>query len=466
MADFIGHDAKVLFAKATAGSTWGVPFALGAGHLMPVDEGGMPEVVAELLEDMGLRGTGTQGPGDLGNVLSTGTLGSQILYYEGHLVPLAMVMGTAARAQVGASAAWRHKLTMASQHVGIFGCVAVSAMGSAMVAEVPSVKLGGFEITWESGAYAKISYPYVGHGCNFNWGAADTDSLYAAALPANGALSLISGGVTALASAPSPIKLTLTDANDSVSALTAVITYTDIDGQYRSETWAYTGTGSKTYTTSYYARTSPAVTLSGVTGAAAGDTIEVGVTNGVNNTTTVANGTEPSNRDKVHWAQTKFYINDQTAGDVASASFEKYVKGIALKFELNLDGAVTTQYGRRIDEPRSNGFLAVTGGVSFDVMTSNEKAELTAYLSKARKKILIRCLGQDAGSGNQYEYSFWLNNCQFTKGSPQLNGPGKIPLDMEFTAHLASAVPTGFPSGATGPLTIESVNTVTTDPLA
>src|SRR5262245_58261543 len=116
-SDFIGHDAKVLFGKAVSGSTWGVPFALGAGHLMPVDEGGLPEVAAELLEDMGLRGTGTQGPGDLGNVLSTGALGSQIFYYEGHLVPMMMCMGTASRAQVGASAAWRHKGTIAGQHV-------------------------------------------------------------------------------------------------------------------------------------------------------------------------------------------------------------------------------------------------------------------------------------------------------------------------------------------------------------
>jgi hypothetical protein len=39
----------------------------------------------------------------------------------------------------------------------------------------------------------------------------------------------------------------------------------------------------------------------------------------------------------------------------------------------------------------------------------------------------------------------WLQNCQFSKGTGSVGGPGRVPLDIEFQAHRALVAGTGMP---------------------
>lgn len=468
MSDSIGHASLVGFAKGTTAATWGyggTPAVVGAGHGFEVDQL-QPNTDSQYLENMGVSGQGTQRPGVKGSELVAGSWGPMDLYYEGHEVPLALAHGQAgAPTQQGGTAAYLHALKIANSVLGLHGTLV--SRDEVCVMEFPFVKIGGFELSVENGQQAKITYPYMSYGVNYNVGSPDDDALLADVLPVNGAVALLAGGNTALAANPSPVLLTITDADASLTALVAVIIYTDIDGVLRSETWTYVP-GTFTFTTSRYAGNVTSVTLSGVVGAAGADRIKIGYTAGVNNQATYSAITLPASREIVTFGQMKLYITDQggAGSDPRAASFEQYISSFNLRVSLNLAQAVTTKDGRRTDEPRSNGFITVEGGFNFDLVTDRNLSELRAYMKKNRKRMLVEFTGPEAATGYARRIAFFMNEVVYTQGAKGLPGPGKVPLDMTFKANRAASTPTGFPTGYTQPLTTEIVSTLSTDPLA
>lgn len=472
MSDAIGHGHVVAFKKAAANAAWGPtlgsPVACGAGNQIPVDSVSITTDSSHL-ENMGITGNGQQLPGVKGHETVNGEITIDLLY-EGVHVPMAMALGAlTAPVQIGASTAYLAVQKPVSSGLGTWGTLAMK--NDIGVEEFPWLKIGGFEITCEENQRAKVKFPYMSRGLYYNTNAANTAALVASVLPANGAQIIIAGGNTSLGQSWSPVILTIVDGDASISALSAAIVYKDLDGSLISETWTFVP-GTLTYTTKRYVSNLVSITLSGVVGASGADRITAGYTGGVNTVATMASATLGTNQDPAVFPHMKLYVADQSDAGTSMLSFEQFVTKMNLKFMKNLVEQVTSEDGRRINEPRSNGFLSVEGGFSFDLLTGPETATaqnisfLRDYLKKNPKRLLIEFRGPDAGSANPNRWSFYLNNCIFTGTAPGLDGPGKRPLDITFKAHRALAAPASFPAGYTDMITAENVNTVTSNYMA
>jgi hypothetical protein len=70
------------------------------------------------------------------------------------------------------------------------------------------------------------------------------------------------------------------------------------------------------------------------------------------------------------------------------------------------------------------------------------------------------------GSTKYRERSFYFPNLKVVEVPTELPGPGPIPFEVRMTAHKASAVPTGFPSGYDEAVTEEAQLELSTDILA
>lgn len=188
---------------------------------------------------------------------------------------------------------------------------------------------------------------------------------------------------------------------------------------------------------------------------------------GTNNTTTIANVTLPANRDFALFTQLKVLVNTYSGSALAAGTDDVYVTS----FELNYDNSmptndVTTQFGNKIDEPVQDGFTNVTGKITFSkYQTGSVQTLLSDMLAKTRKKMLVQWTGPVIGA-TAFQYTMYFPDVQFSKGAANVPGAARIPLSLEFEAHRALALPTGFPAGYTGPLTIENINQVATDALA
>jgi len=188
---------------------------------------------------------------------------------------------------------------------------------------------------------------------------------------------------------------------------------------------------------------------------------------GTNNTTTITSVTLPANRDFALFSQMKVLVNDQASGALTSGTDDIYVSSFELNYQLPMpNNDVTTQFGNKVDEPVQDGFTTPVGVIMLSkYQTLAPQTLLTQMLSKARKKMMVQWTGPVVGTSN-YQFTLYFPDIQFSRGAAAVPGAGRIPLRLEYEAHRALTLPTGFPTGYTSPVTMEDQNQVNSNSLA
>lgn len=165
--------------------------------------------------------------------------------------------------------------------------------------------------------------------------------------------------------------------------------------------------------------------------------------------------------NRILFDQAVFRINDQSgaalgSGDkVKPASFE-------LAFRRKLKGEYLAEGTKKIDEPVNDDLPEISLSLRFPNYTSN--AWWTALSGDTRKKCDIVFTGNQIQSPYNYALSLILPHLALRETESQVEGPGKLPNPVVFTALEASSAPTGM--SYIKPFTAELINKQTTDPLA
>jgi hypothetical protein len=447
--------STTILGRKKNANAWGsgLPVLVGAGDGLEIESESLA-LDAQLIENTAVSGQGTQLPGALGNKLAAGDVVCP-LYYRGPDLDLALAFGTlVAAVQQGGSAAYLHGLRLAASHVGLEETIAIGGALHPCMREFPHAKVNGFTLAVEAGQIAKLTLatiPFNLHLC----GADDPDRIVVPVLPAAGALT-----IAAQPEYSGPVTVLLTDADSSITELVCTFIGLDEDGEFATEVYTLS-TCTKTWTGTVRFSTISSATVSGITGApGAGDLIQVGVKN-VNTTTTYTSISLPSTADyqPVTFAHMRVYINDQSGADFVAGD-EHFISKLQLKMEPGFKAdKITTRFGNKADEPTKDAFSKVTASISFPQWDSANIALLKARLLAGKKKMKVIFTGPEAAAGYALSYIFYLNNVQFSSGSPNVGGPSQIPFDLEGVAHRATASPTGLPAWAdTQPISAAVVN--------
>jgi hypothetical protein len=297
-------------------------------------------------------------------------------------------------------------------------------------------------------------------------------------LPANGVLTL-----DAQPGEPSQLKITFTDANNSITEFILTVVGVDPDGNQITSVYQLTvngGLGTNTYITNEVYASVTSITASGIAGAAGAgvDWVQVDPANGINNRTTMPAVTFPADRDLVVFGQLQdFLINDQAAGaltpvdSVLRDNDEFYPSSFFV--DVNLSPTVddvTTRFRTRIDEPVTGGagHAETSFGFSFSKYDTRNHSLLKDQLSKGRKKAKVKFVGPliSGGGGFPFQLEIYINGLQFGTGAPSHSGVGVMPFDLQGMGHQVDVVPTGFPASLKEPIGIDLQTTLSTDPLA
>lgn len=258
---------------------------------------------------------------------------------------------------------------------------------------------------------------------------------------------------------PAPVAVTVTDANTSITELLITFLGLDQDGRFATEVYTLSTDG-LTWTSDTRWSSIESATMSGHAGASTGDSLKIGVAY-VNDTTSYASISYPATADYqlARFADLKVYLTDQAGADFTDSD-EIYPESIQIKLDPTLKpDKITTHFGMRVEEPTKDGFSVVTCNISFPQWDAANTAHIRQRMLASRSKILFVFSGPQAASGYPLQYRFFLNNVQFTSGSPNVPGPGQIPLSLDGEAHQASSSPTGLPAWAnTQPMSAAVVN--------
>jgi hypothetical protein len=187
---------------------------------------------------------------------------------------------------------------------------------------------------------------------------------------------------------------------------------------------------------------------------------------GTNDLTQLATVSLPTNAGEnfANFNQLEVLINDASAGALTGGGTDDvYVSSVSLDVNANLPtDDVTTQFAPLIDEPVRDGYAQVTGTLNFSKLTDTSR--ITEMLDKTKKKMTWTFTGPIADATNYYYIKFWFSNVQFTSGTFNVPGPGRVPESINFKAQIAVATHTGFGNGDAMYVTV--MNTQSTDPLA
>lgn len=449
-------------------NTWGcgLPVAVGAGHGVEFDADGLSPDVTLILNDA-MTGTPFRAPGIKGNELHAGPFGPCPLYFQGLERLIAQVFGTAGTpTQQGGTLAYKHVFKCANSTAALAGTLVID--GQVRVREYPFVKLGGLSIEVAQNQMVKVTFRAVPFGVNYNIGTLDDAAAVAVTDMADVTYTLV-GQPTA----PTPLIVTMVDANASVTEHVVTITGTDRDDNFLQV--VVRKTVSLIQTTAEYFKTVTSIVGSGTTGVvgAGVDTIKVGYTYGVNSVAQAALITTPSaGREFVTFKQMKVFINEQGGADFVAGSCtangdEFYPNRFMLDIERNLAADdVTTAFGNKPDNPTEDDFVVVSGALDFSKWMSTNHRIVEDRLAARRLKMKIEFTGPIAATPFPYKLTLYFNNVQFDGGNgPNVEGAGRQPLAYTFQASRATALPTGFPSGYTDAIVMELTNLNTVDAL-
>lgn len=164
---------------------------------------------------------------------------------------------------------------------------------------------------------------------------------------------------------------------------------------------------------------------------------------GTNKLNTLTNITRPSDQEYVEFNHLDVWMNDQS-GAALEAANAQYVTSVSLTVTNNMrDDSVTTRNAPYTDEPTRNGWLDVTGTLTFGELTAN--TNISDHLAKTVKKLRIQFLGP-AWASLQPRYVFNMPSVQFESVDYNIAGPELAPNTVGFKCSRALSIPTGQPS--------------------
>jgi hypothetical protein len=184
---------------------------------------------------------------------------------------------------------------------------------------------------------------------------------------------------------------------------------------------------------------------------------------GTNTPATFAAVTLPTVREFLTFAHADLRLNAQ-GGAALAGTDEVFISGFSLSFSRNLEGDRTTRYPIYIEEPLANGKATLEGSFSVPSYASEHAGLMSALQTKAPQKMLLAFTGPVCDGAYPYAFNLYLNNVQLVTGTPNVSGPGKVPLEVKFQAATAVVAPAGFPDRQA--LVIEIVNRRGTNALA
>lgn len=452
------HVFKAAFKKNS--NTWGsgLPVVVGSGDGFEFNSESIKANVA-LINNEGFYGAAYRRPGSPGNKTPGGDADYDFYYRcNGGLRQLACAAGADSVAALGGGA-HEHTIALTDTHSGVFGTLVLP--GNEGIREYPFAKLTGMKMRWdESKQRGKLMPTYACFDEFFNVGSPVDNFVVVSVTAVNGALTITAGALAGFNA--SPIFMTK---DAGVTALTVVLVALDRKGNQYTRTFTQTDFVSNVFTDTEYVKKVISITLSGVAGSG---NVKVGVTNGVNNATTVAAITTDTDRDCTLFSQMDFFINDQGGADFVAAD-EQFLAALEIGLQLSPDSRVTTLFGDRIEEPTTGGAgrPQVTVGINFSAFTDRNRRFLLDRVGKTQLKAVARFTGPPiAASGFAHRLEIWLNGIQLAEGDPNIGGPGVLPFDLQGEAHTVVAVPTGFPGGFDEAMTMRIRNGFATSYLA
>lgn len=177
--------------------------------------------------------------------------------------------------------------------------------------------------------------------------------------------------------------------------------------------------------------------------------------------TTLASVTYPSTALRLLFDKATFRINAQAGAGLASPTDDVNISRFTLTYNRPLSGLHILGQNT-ITEPTADGIPEVTLEVGIDEYTAdaflNDLRQATA-----KKADIYFDSGILAGTAINYDFRINLPHLVPREGSAAVGGPGKIPESITFEAIKAASNPTGMTDR--GPLYIEVINQLTTDPL-
>ncbi len=459
MGSEVGHAFRA-FLKRNPNPWGGLPVVGGAGDQFEINSESMKANVALVMNE-GVYGRAFRRSGSPGHQTPGGDLDLDLFYRDAGLRFLAGGMGSDAASALGGGA-HQHDLGLTDGVDGLNWTLGLA--GNEGVREYGHVKITGVKIRWdESVQRGKIMPTLAAFDENTNVGSPVPDFVVASVAAANGALTVTAAALAGFN--PSPLYMTKVA---GVTALTVVVVAVDRKGATYTRQFTQTDFVANVFTDTEYVRRVVSITVSGVAGTG---NISVGVTNGVNNATTAAALTTDSDRDCTLFSQCELLITDQRrSGALGSVGAdEQFLSAIEIGITRNMDSRVTSQFGDRIDEPKSGGggWGAVTVGINFSALTDRNRRFLADRIGKNELRAKLTLIGPPIpGTSVPHSVEVWMNGLQFLEGDANMASSGVVPFDLSAEAHQVVAVPADFPAGVDEPLFIRIKNGLSTSYLA
>lgn len=349
--------------------------------------------------------------------------------------------------------------------------------------EYPFVKLGGVTLDFDPKNLGKLTFDAIPYNLNLldPAGTQSAVNIVVAVTVANGALTIVGGSpITAPSLAPSNnVFYNFVAGSGAITEFLVAVLGVNADGDVVSEVYQFSVDGATKKGVIYFASIISA-TVSGLAGSVGTATIGLGWQNGVNNSTQVATITVPSTgREFVTFPQCQVMIKEiddssaWTPAQGCNLHDEVPVAKLSLKIDRMMGkDTVTTRTHRWSEDPVESNFIMVTGSIDFARWENTTQLNRAFWANISKKKKLMKIVFSGpvivTANGNTayyYKVTLYLNNVQFQTGSPNIAGPGVIPLNMTFKGARTLSVPTNFPVGYSEAVTMELTNQNSADAL-
>lgn len=170
-------------------------------------------------------------------------------------------------------------------------------------------------------------------------------------------------------------------------------------------------------------------------------------------------------RTLVH-ARAALHVNAQAGADFHATTDRFYPNRVEIVMDRNLSRDFSN--GVDVNEPLASGFNEINLRLGFYTATRPmldlfRDAHRAGTILKAR---LVYTHSVLVGATQYFTRKFWFPKLKVVRAPLQVAGPGPLPYTVEFTAHLATAAPTGFPTGYVEECCEEQINEISSDPLA
>jgi hypothetical protein len=338
-----------------------------------------------------------------------------------------------------------HELTAASTHIGMNATVA-ALFPSLYVRQLDFAKVVAFKLSFdqaESRGMGEVTLQCSDE--RTNQGTVDDDAIVASTALANGALTLIAG----FPSIPQQVSITI--GGTPTEAVVTVYGYNEA-GVAFTHVHTFSTDGAAGVTT-HTVKSVTAIVVSAVSGTG---TVKVGVTAGYGNTlATMASVTNHATRSPILFRGLKCYLGVQTQTGALDATNLINIETIEIERNMNPNTRVTSEFGYLQSEPATGGAGQATTTVSikFGALTDQNQIQMWRRRSADQLRMYLEIKGNFIGvAGFQETLYIWLQGLQASDADPKPSGQGVIPFDIKFEGSIASAVPTGWPSGITAPI--------------